>query len=224
MFTRKFTISLVACKQIFRYHKQKVNNIVNRTGSMDLFHISQILKQARLTQQLTMDQLSARTGLSKTFISRLENFRITPSLNALSKVAQSLGVNMADLFTPEAKPQPVVFGRINEGEPIDRDDGNKFGLAYFALAYKKLDREINPFLIEYTPSEKQREFLMHPTDEFFVLLSGKVDFYTFDESNCKTLKKGDTSYLSKNIPHTVYLHPGQNKAQALVIYGQESSS
>lgn len=188
---------------------------------MDLFHISQILKQARLAQQLTMDQLATRTDLSKTFISRLENFRITPSLNALNKVAHALGVNMADLFTPDARPQPVVFGHINEGEPIDRDEGKAFGINYFALAFKKLDREITPFLIEYTPSKKNREFLMHPTDEFFVLLSGKVDFYTFDESSCKTLKKGDTVYLSKNIPHTVRLHQGQQKAQALVIYSQQ---
>lgn len=188
---------------------------------MDLFHISQILKQARLAQQLTMDQLAAKTGLSKTFISRLENFRIRPSLNALNKIALALGVNMADLFTPDAKPQPIVFGHINKGEPIERNEGNKFGLAYFALAYKKLDREINPFLIEYTHSTKHREFLMHPTDEFFVLLSGKVDFYTFGESNCKSLKKGDTVYLSKNIPHTVRLHEGQKKAQALIIYSQQ---
>ena len=42
---------------------------------MDLVNVAHKIKELRLQQQLTIDQLAARSGLSKGYISRLENFR-----------------------------------------------------------------------------------------------------------------------------------------------------
>lgn len=187
---------------------------------MDLVHISQTIRNTRQKQKLTVDQLAAKTGFSKGFISRLENFRVTPSLNSLMKITEALGIGMSELFQPEAQSPKVVFGNMEEGEEIVRDEGKKFGIRYFSLAFKMLDRKLNPFIIEYSPSRQQRDFLMHPTDEFFILLDGKIDFMTFDESNLKQLVPGDTVYLAKDIPHAVRLTKGCKKAKALVIYNE----
>jgi transcriptional regulator with XRE-family HTH domain len=188
---------------------------------MDLLHISQTIKETRLRQKMTIAQIAQKAGLSKGFVSRLENFRITPSLNALNKIAQALGISMADLFLVDKRPPEYLFGRLDDGEEIIRDNSDKFGMRYFSLAYKKLDRKLDPFLIEYYPRAEKREFLMHQADEFFLLLEGKLNFFIFDETNCRTLTKGDTVYLSRNIPHTVRLCPGQKCAKALIIYREE---
>ena len=39
---------------------------------MDLVNVAHKIKELRLQQQLTIDQLAARSGLSKGYISRLE--------------------------------------------------------------------------------------------------------------------------------------------------------
>ena len=65
---------------------------------MDLVNVAHKIKELRLQQQLTIDQLAARSGLSKGYISRLENFRTGASLRALNLVSAALGVEMIDLF------------------------------------------------------------------------------------------------------------------------------
>ena len=188
---------------------------------MDLLRISQVIKEARLKQKMTIAQVAQKADLSKGFVSRLENFRITPSLNALNKITQALGMSMADLFLTEKSSPEYLFGRLDDGEEIIRDNSGKFGIKYFSLAYKKLGRKLDPFLIEYYPCVEQRAFLMHHSEEFFLLLEGKLNFFIFDETNCRTLTKGDTVYLARNIPHTVRLYPRQKCAKALVIYREE---
>lgn len=185
---------------------------------MDLLHISKVIKSARLQQKLTMAELARKTNLSKTLISRLENFRITPSLNVLNKITGALGIDMIDLFQSEASSPAYLFGNIKKGENIIRNNSNKYGIKYFMLAYKKLDRKLDPFIVEYRPSKNKRGFLTHEMEEFFVLLEGKVEFFVGDEEHCQTMKEGDTVYLSNGVPHAVQLSPGCKKAKALVTY------
>ncbi len=47
---------------------------------MDLLRIAQCVRQTRKQQNLTVEALADKSGFSKTYISRLENYRITPSI------------------------------------------------------------------------------------------------------------------------------------------------
>jgi len=185
---------------------------------MDLVHISRVIKDLRQRQNMTIEQLAIKSGFSKGFISRLENFRITPSLNALNKISEALGVEMGDVFKSETTSPEYIFGNLSTGEKVIRDNSDKYGLIYSALAYRKPDRVIEPFIIEYHPTGNKRELLMHDADEFFLLLEGNVNFCTMNESNFRTMEVGDTVYLSKNIPHAVRLPKNIKYAKALVVY------
>ena len=96
---------------------------------MDLVNVAQKIRQLRQQQQLTIDQLAARSGLSKGYISRLENFRTGASLRALNLVAAALGVDLIELFRRENASPEYVFGRLEEGERIDRNQGLEFGMS-----------------------------------------------------------------------------------------------
>ena len=65
---------------------------------MDLLQISQNIRNIRQSQKMTVEQLAAKSGFSKGFISQVENFRVTPSLKALDKIAVALGLSLGDLF------------------------------------------------------------------------------------------------------------------------------
>ncbi len=185
---------------------------------MDLVRIAKVMKNGRQQQRLTVDALAKRAGVSKTLISRIENFRVTPSIKTLTSVARSLGIPVAEFFEEGRTAAPYVRGSLDLGEKIDRDHSEKFGLSYHALAFEKPDRAMHPFLVTYRPSKKLREFKMHESEELFLLLEGSVDFFIFDQNRMETLKKGDTMYLSKNIPHTARLSKGHKIAKALVVW------
>jgi transcriptional regulator with XRE-family HTH domain len=185
---------------------------------MDLIRVSRKIREVRLAQKMTVEQLAIKSGFSKGFISRLENFRVNASLNALNKISEALGIELSDIFKEETASPEYLFGNINDGEELIRDNSKEYGLKYFALAYKKIDRVIEPFIIEYRKTEEKRKLLMHESDEFFILLEGKIKFSVITEDNSRVMEKGDTLYLAKNIPHTVRLCENTSYAKALIIY------
>lgn len=185
---------------------------------MDLVNVAQKIRLIRQQQQLTVDQLAARSGLSKGYISRVENFRTKSSLRALNLIAAALGVELIDLFRNETASPEYVFGHIEEGELIDRNQGSEYGIKYHALAFNKTDRKMNPFFIEYRPSDKVRELLQHDSQEFFIVLEGEIDYQIGDADNIRRMNKGDTIYLDAQIPHGARLAPGCEYASAIVIY------
>ena len=185
---------------------------------MDLLRISQNVRALRIAQGLTVDQLAVKSGFSKGFISQVENFRITPSLKAVNKIAAALGTELSVLFQTETRAPEYTFGNISTSEEVTRDNGGHYGIVYRALAYRQLDRLMDPFIIEYHPAAEERDFMLHDTEEFYILLEGEVDFCIVDEKNCTRMKAGDTVYLRANMPHKVKLAGSCSYAKALNVY------
>ena len=187
---------------------------------MDLLTVARNVRKWRLARRLTVEQLAARSGFSKGFISQVENFRTTPSLKAVGRIAEVLGVEVADLFA-DGSPMPnYTFGRLDRGDEINRDDSARYGMCYRALAIHHPDRELEPFTIEYTPAEAHRELMMHDSEEFFAVLEGEVEFHIVGEPAPRRMTPGDTVYMRANLPHKAELASGCPHARALVIYSR----
>lgn len=75
-----------------------------------------ILRQRRDEAGLTGEQLAMKAGLSKGFISQLETGSRTPSTETLGRLAEALGIGVADLFDDAADLDRLVsqelFARI----------------------------------------------------------------------------------------------------------------
>ena len=54
--------------------------------------------QARTQKNLSQRELSERSGLASSYLSRIENRRIEPGPRTLRKIADGLGVSLAELF------------------------------------------------------------------------------------------------------------------------------
>ena len=163
---------------------------------MNLLELSQTIRKVRIAQGMTVEQLAKKSSFSKGFISQVENFRQTPSLKALVRIAEALGLPVSRLFS---------------------ENGENHGIRYLALAYQQIGRKMDPFLIEYTPGAP-RDFMFHDTEEFFLLLEGRLNYYLYDNSGLHEMKAGDTLYMKANIPHRVQLPDGCTFAKGLVIY------
>lgn len=59
--------------------------------------------QARTRRGLTLKQLEAKTGISKTTLNTIENGLTSPTLWQLETIAKALNVKISDLFESEYK-------------------------------------------------------------------------------------------------------------------------
>lgn len=189
---------------------------------MDLLEISQMIRKLRIQQALTVEQLAKKSGFSKGFISQVENFRITPSLKALNAISAALGVPLAAVLTSDPAVPEYTIGSVEQGEEIFRNDNLRYGMRYLALAYEQLGRELEPFIVEYKKCSEERPLLLHDTEEFYVLLTGEVEFFIGGNNEPEKLSAGQTIYLKANIPHRVRLAENCTFARALVIYSQKN--
>ena len=187
---------------------------------MNLVELAKTIRKVRQQQGMTVEQLAKKCGFSKGFISQVENFRQTPSVKALSRISDALGIPVAELFSENGPScPPYLFGNLNDGEELHRDEGEKFGIRYLSLAHRQLGRQLDPFVVEYTPASP-RDFMCHDAEEFFVLLEGKITYFICDDATKKVLSAGDTIYLQANVPHRVELLPECPKAKGLIIYSE----
>lgn len=64
------------------------------------YDIIQAMINARVDQNITQKELSARTGITQADISRIENGTRNPSLSMVKKLAQGLGMQLKLEFIP----------------------------------------------------------------------------------------------------------------------------
>ena len=71
------------------------------------------IRELRLANQLTQDELAARSDLSAAFISLLESNKSSVSIEYLTKVLTVLGETLSDFFSTEDQ-KAFVFGKKTE--------------------------------------------------------------------------------------------------------------
>lgn len=177
--------------------------------------MAQRIKAQRRELGLTLEQVASRTGLTRSVLSKVENFRVTPSLPALVKIAEALGVTVAELVTGlEEKPQLAIV-RKGEGAPVDRDRPGST-IVYESLAYERSTKAMEPLLLTVPGGTARREALAHEGEEFLMVLSGSVDLEY--GTRIERLKAGDCAYFDAHVEHRL-INPNKPPAQVLCVFG-----
>jgi len=65
--------------------------------------IIRAIVDARISQNLTQEELANRTGINQADISKLENGTRNPSLNLLKRLAEGMDMNLKIEFIPKIK-------------------------------------------------------------------------------------------------------------------------
>lgn len=61
------------------------------------------LRKARLAADLTQEQVAAKAGLSREYLSKLENDRQSPTIDTLLRICRILGVRASKLIAKTEK-------------------------------------------------------------------------------------------------------------------------
>ena len=83
------------------------------------------LRQLRVDQGLTLDELAKQSGVSRSMISLVERAESSPTASVLDKLAASLGVTLAALFAEQEHPDAVPLARRAD-QPEWRDPATAY--------------------------------------------------------------------------------------------------
>jgi transcriptional regulator with XRE-family HTH domain len=163
----------------------------------------------------TLTSLAAEAGMAKGTLSKIENGQVSAPVSSLLRLADAMGVPLADFFVEEDAARPFVLTRRGAGRPITRD-GSRFGYAYEALALGRRRKLAEPFLLTVNPGDPPGAF-RHGGEEFIFMLAGTLAF-TIDGEEL-VLRRGDSLYLDPTHPHTTRVI-GSRPARFLCVFMQ----
>ncbi|MGL6297542.1 MAG: cupin domain-containing protein, partial [Methanobacteriaceae archaeon] len=142
---------------------------------------------------------------------------IVPSLNPLIKLARALGVRLGTFLddAPETGPVLVENGKSKQVVYFSGEENKTDlkGMEFNSLAADKVDRHMEPFLIDVDSKKGDHELSSHEGEEFIYVLDGDIEIqYGQDSYN---LSKGDSIYYDSIVPH--HLHSNGTKAKILAV-------
>ncbi|WP_367874265.1 cupin domain-containing protein [Luteolibacter sp. Populi] len=181
---------------------------------MNLVELASRIKAARLARGYTLDRVAELSGLGKGLLSKVENFRVTPSLPTLAKFCEALGLSISELLEGLDEKPKLSIVRTNERKEIERDR-DQSDINYFALAHGRPDRNMDPFVLEVPAGGGRREAMPHEGEEFLIVLNGAISFEYNGEVH--TLKEGDAAYFDAEVDHRVF-NPGGKDARILCVF------
>lgn len=186
---------------------------------MEKEFLTKRLKEIRLSKNLTLEKVAELTGLSKGYLSDIENSNHPPPIYTLSRISRALGIDIVDLFIHTAVTvpyQPIVVGKANEHNLMARD-GTKYGYTYDDLAPNKKGKNMEPFIVTVSFDSKvdiQKDF-RHEGEEFNYVIEGKMEFFYDGKSHC-ILEAGDHVYFDADKPHSAR-SLGDKQAKVLIV-------
>jgi len=180
------------------------------------------IKGIRESKNLTIEEISERSGLSTDQICSIENDQNLPSLGPLIKIARALGVRLGTFMDDNDALGPVV----TRAEDREKDSSISFSngasdarkhMEYHPLAQKKAGRHMEPFIIDINP-EGQKEFKLsaHEGEEFIYVMEGDLEIDYGKEKY--TLKQGDSIYYDSIVKHHVHSVPGKSAKILALVY------
>lgn len=168
---------------------------------LNLVELSQRIKKLRREKGLTLEQVASETGLTRSWLSKVENFRITPSLQALGHIANVLKVSMSELFADLDAQPSIAIVRRSERKRVERDDSASHGTTYESLAHSRLARIMDPFFLSIAPGGGRSQPLPHEGEEFLMVLAGETEFQYGED--VYHLNAGDCLYFDARVPHRI---------------------
>jgi transcriptional regulator with XRE-family HTH domain len=171
------------------------------------------IRKLRKDRGLTLDGLAGLSGLTKGYLSRVENRQLSPSINTLVKIAQGLGVPLGELFNEGKPDRPLFIVRSNERKLIINDQYH-YGIIFESLAFGKSKKIMQPFTVTLHPNSEDQDALFdHAGEEFIYVLEGDIEFFYGKERY--PLKSGDALYFDANVPHRAI--PGSGTLARILV-------
>ena len=158
--------------------------------------VSESLRRFRRERRLSLDDLSARSGVSRAALSQVEGGRTNPTLAVLWKIAVGLEIPFHDLLGPGSN-QAVLVLRAGDSPPLRSADGRTESRL---LSPGGASGENEVYELKLLPKAVHKsDPHARGTTETLVVLTGALELGAGDATY--QLSAGDSVFFRADVPH-----------------------
>lgn len=172
------------------------------------FNLGEKIKSLRERRNMSLRDLSKKSGVSANALSLIERNRTSPTVSTLLAVANAFNTKVNDFFSDaeEEKDDYVVYKGSKGAGQCEIEP----------LAANLKAQNLKPVMLRLAPREIfAKEVSIHPGDEFVYCLSGTIECELGDDRI--RLGAGDAVTYKGDIPHRIN-NPSETMSTALVVF------
>lgn len=175
--------------------------------------IGKRMRELRKEKNMTLEELSEKSGVALATLSRMENNKMMGTLKSHNSICKALGVSIATLYREledESKTVESVSKKMRTEHFVHARKAK-----YELLVSRTMDKKIMPLMIKMDAGgETQKEQNKPGVEKFVYIISGnitaEVGAVTYD------LKREDSLYFDASLPHS-FINKGKAEAEAICI-------
>lgn len=172
------------------------------------------LRRWRFSSGMTLAEAARQIGISKGYLSRIENDVSSPSIAVLNRLSAAYGAPLSKLLDTGEADAAISVVRAAERLPLNRD-GHEHGYQYSLINHRKGNRRAECFVVDLPPIDVELPMFTHVGEEMFFILAGRVQFlYGGVEL---ILETGDCAYFDASVEHRGIAYGGAPATALAVI-------
>lgn len=190
-------------------------------ASVNLADLGRRVRTARMARRLTLEEVVSRAEFTVSWLSKLENGQLAPSLEGLVKLADVLECGVDSLVEGLSIPPQyvVVKGGTGRTDPPVKD--RKASVVVEHLADQWRNRAMNPVMLHISGNGNRGNPDNHNGERFLMVLEGELKLEYGDD--LMLLGTGDSIYIYAAIPH-VLMPAGRGTVKVLSVAYEPKSS
>ena len=160
------------------------------------------VRELRKARNWTLEQAANQAGLARSTLSKIENGQMSPTYDALKKLAVGLEISVPQLFTPPSAGQ--INGRMAITKSGDGTAKATTTYEHELLADTLRKKQMLPYRarIRARNVEEFDGWVRHDGEELLFVLTGVIKLYTeFYEP--VEMRRGDSAYYDATMGHNV---------------------
>ncbi|OIQ73868.1 DNA-binding transcriptional repressor PuuR [mine drainage metagenome] len=160
------------------------------------------VRELRKARGWTLEQAAVQAGLARSTLSKIENGQMSPTYEALKKLAEGLAISVPQLFTAPSKAQ--VTGRMAVTKQGEGQGHATATYEHELLAAALTKKQMLPYRarIRARSVAEFEGWVRHDGEEFLYVLTGTIRLYTeFYEP--QDMRRGDSAYYDATMGHNV---------------------
>jgi transcriptional regulator with XRE-family HTH domain len=165
-------------------------------------NLGERVRDLRKAKGWTLEQAAQQAGLARSTLSKIENGQMSPTYEALKKLAEGMSISVPQLFTPPSKAQ--VSGRMAVTKAGEGQGHATSTYEHELLAGHLTRKQMLPYRARIRARDVSEfdGWVRHDGEEFLYVLTGVVRLYTeFYEP--VDLRRGDSAYYDASMGHNV---------------------
>ncbi len=178
-----------------------------------------LLRALRGRNRWTLKEMSLRSGIPVSTLSKVENDRLTLTYDKLLQLSQRLNIRMSELFAEnDATAEAPVTARRSIGDLERAVRVNTANYDYYYLCTELRRKRMIPVItrVRAKSVEEFGELVHHSGEEFIYVVSGRIVVHT-EFYDPVTLETGESIYIDSNMGHAYVTGEGCDEALILGV-------